>query len=453
MRVALVFPRFKYPTGDPPVGLTYIAGSILKHTKAEVDIIDTTFAADPLQHIEDAFKKHKYEVAGFSVMTASLRDADKAAALIKKVSPQTKIIYGGPHPSVMPDKSIQNPLIDGIALAEGEDTFVEIVKKKGKFKNVAGLWYKEDGKIIRNMPRALEQDIDTIPFPARHLVDMERYIKNWYQMDIVDYKLRGTGIMASRGCSYRCSFCQPTLDKMFGKKMRKRSAKNIVDELEMLQKEYGMNSFIFLDDTFTLDPKWVHEVCDELIARDVNYKWGCNSRTHLVTESMFTKMKQAGLSKVYIGMESGSQRVLDEVYQKDIKIDHIYRATKILKKLGVRMQGYFMMGAPSETLTDIKQTINFAKSLPIEEATFSVTTPLPETYLYERSKHLIKGAIEDMDYYKVPVYQAGTVLPARTINYYKKRALLEFYLHPKRFASTMKLLMGGRKALEKLKRF
>ncbi len=454
MKVALVFPRFKYPSGDPPVGLCYIASSILKHTNAEVDIIDTTFDKDPMKHIENAFKEKKYDYAGFSVMTSTLKDSNNVAKLIKKLSPETKIVYGGPHATIMAEDTIKIPEVDAIALKEGEETFVEVTKKKGNFKGVKGIWYKENGKVIKNPEREPMKNIDQIPFPSRELVDMEKYIANWYQLDAVSTNLRGTGLIASRGCPYRCSYCQPILDEMFGRKMRKRSARNIVDEMKFLKETYNINAFLYLDDTFTIDSKWVNEVCDLMIAEELNMSWGCNSRAHLVKEELFAKMQKAGLKQVFIGMESGSQRVLDDVYQKDIKVDQVYQGVKILNKLDVKVLGYFMIGAPTETEAEIKQTINYAKKLDIHQATFSVTTPLPLTHLYNRTEHLISGDVEDMDYYKNPMYKAGAqTLSPKRIQYWKRRALLEFYLHPKRIPSTIKQLLSVRKALNKLKRF
>ncbi len=453
-KIGFVFPRFKYPSGDPPVGLAYLAASVLKYTDADVDVIDTTFEDNPMEFLNEHFKNNKYDMLGFSVMTSSLKDANEVVKIVKKHNPKTKIVYGGPHPTLMPNETFEmNKDIDAVAIAEGEQTFVEMINKDFDFDGVKGLWYRNNGDIISNPNREPVEDLDTIPFPARHLLNMEKYIENWYQLDIVDYNLRGTGILASRGCPYNCTFCQPILKSMFGRGMRKRSAKNIVKELMHLKDIYDINSFLFLDDTFTIYPEWVTEFCDEVIKNDLRLKWGCNSRAHLVDKELFKKMKEAGLSKVYIGMESGSQRVLNEVYRKGITLEHVKNATKILKELKINTQGYFMVGAPSETVDEIKQTIRFAKNLDIEEATFSITTPLPHTTLYEKTKHLIAKDITEFDYYKNPVYQPIDGLDSKSITYWKRRALLEFYLHPKRIFSTFKLLTSGQKALHKLKRF
>jgi anaerobic magnesium-protoporphyrin IX monomethyl ester cyclase len=456
MKVALVFPRLAYPSGDVPLGLCYLASSILKHTKADVEILDTTFInEEPLEYLEKKFKENQYEYAGFSVMTTTLKDSNKVAQMIKKVSPKTKVIYGGPQPTIMPEKIIKIPEVDAVALREGEETFVEITKNKGNFKDVKGIWYKnEQGNIIKNPERPPVEDVDSLPFPARHLVDMKQYIKNWFQMDAVATNLRGTSLLASRGCPYRCSYCQPILDEMFGKGMRKRSAKNIVAEMKELKEKYNINAFDYADDTFTIHPEWVHEVCDEMIKENLNLSWMCNTRAHLVSEELFAKMKKAGLKQVYIGMESGSQRILDEVYQKDIKIEHVNKAVKILNDLDIKIHGYFIVGAPTETEEEIKQTIKFAKNLDITTATFSIATPLPLTHLYNKTKHMIDADIEDMDYYKNPVYRAGaTMLSPDKIKYWKKRAFLEFYLHPKRIPATIKQLLSVKKAYNKLKRF
>jgi len=349
----------------------------------------------------------------------------------------------------MPEETLKNEQVDAVCTGEGEETILELVNNNFSFEGVKGIWYKKKGVVVKNLPREPIEDLDKLPFPERDSFDMDKYMEYWFQLDSVAGNLRGVNILASRGCPYKCSYCQPTLETLFGKKLRKRSPKNIVDELEYLKEKYNINAFIFDDDTFIIDKGWVSEICSLMISRKLDLIWGCNARANLVTEELFRKMKEAGLRCVFIGVESGSQRVLDEVYNKGITLEQVESSATILKKLKLNVMGYFMLGAPTETKEEMNQTIRFASKLPIDEATFSITTPLPKTYLYDKTKDLIKKDVEEFDYYKTSVY-------GKDLSFMKRKALLSFYLSPKRIFSTIKLFITPslfRKSMTKLKRF
>lgn len=453
MKIALIFPRYKYPSGDPPIGVGYIASYILEKTKCKVDIIDTTF------NNFDAFvirkiRKNDYDLICFSIMTTMLKDSLRLASLIKKIKPSSKILFAGPHPTVMPTETLKNKQVDAVCIGEGEETILELVKEKFSFKGIKGIWYKHGEEIIKNSPREPIENLDKLPFPLRQKSEIKKYQDLWFQLDSISTNLKGVNIFSSRGCPYKCTYCQPTLESIFGKKIRKRSPKNIVGELKHLKKKYKINAFMFLDDTLIFDKKWVMDICDEIIKSKLNLIWGCNARANLVTEELFKKMRKAGLRKVFMGIESGSQRVLDEVYNKGITLKQVKMATKILKQLGLKIQGYFMIGAPSETEKEIEKTIKFARDLPINEATFSITTPLPKTYLYEKTKDMINKRIEDFDYYKTSVYKQE--ISEKRLDFLKKKALIMFYLSPKRIIATAKAFLtptAFKKSLAKLKRF
>ncbi|MBU2633707.1 MAG: B12-binding domain-containing radical SAM protein [Nanoarchaeota archaeon] len=456
MKIALLFPRFKYPSGDPPLGIGYIASSILKNTSSEVDVIDTTFIRDPLDYLRKKFTEENYALVGVSLMTSMLKDSLNCANLIRKINPKTKILFAGPHPTIMPEETLRNKNVDAVVLCEGELTIVDLIKNSLDFKNVKGLWYKEKGKIVRNLPREPINNLDNLPFPEHKLILTEDYFKNWFQMDVSVGKLRGTNIITSRGCPYNCSYCQPTLKSIFGDKIRKRSPKNIIEELKFLKKKYKINSFFFQDDTFIFDKKWVLEICDELIKNKLNLKWGCNVRANLVTKNLLSKMKSAGLVKVALGIESGSQRVLDDVYHKGITLEQVRNAVNIIKDLDISCRGYFMMGAPTETEEEIKKTIKFANSLGVDEATFSITTPLPHTHLYEKTKGMIIKDVEEFDYYKNPVYSNKITLSPKKLTNLRREALLKFYLSPKRIIKTLQSFISPSEigtTFYKLKRF
>lgn len=455
MKIAIIFPRYKYVSGDVPLGVCYLASCLKQKTNAEIDVIDTTFHKDK-NVIKDLLNKKQYDLIGISSMSSMIDDAFWIAEFVKKNNPNTFIIIGGPHPTVLSSDTINNPNVDAICIGEGEITFTELIENNGNPENIKGIWYKSGKEIIKNKPREPVPDLNTIPYPSLDLIDMDNYTKCWFQMDSVKKKLKGVNILSSRGCPYNCSFCQPTLRSIFGRVVRKRSAKNIIGELKKLKETYGIKAFSFLDETFVFDKPWVMKFCDLLIKEQLGLIWACNTRANLVDEEMFAKMKEAGVRKIYMGIESGTQRILDDIYHKGITLKQIKDAVKIFKKLKLRVQGYFMIGAPTETKKEVWDTIKLAVSLPIDEATFSVTTPMPGTHLWNETKEKISKRVADFDYYKASVYQEGVTLPEKKIERLRRIALLSFYLSPKRLSNTIRGFLSiteFRKSLLKLKRF
>ena len=452
MRITLVFPRYKYPSGDPPLGLAYLASYVRESTDIKVEIIDTTFGKSE-KALASKLKKGNYDLLGIYSNITFIKYALQVAELSKKLNPNKKVIIGGPFATVMPKETLENSFVDAIAIGEGEQTLYDLIKNDLRFKGVRGLWYKDGDKIKINPPRKPIKNLDSIPFPARDLLPMKKYIRHWFQLDSVSLNLKGTHIIGLRGCPYNCTFCQPTLRKIFGPGIRLRSPENIIEELLHLKKEYKINSFIFEDDTFIINQKWVEEICKRMTEEGLDLLWGCNVRANLVNGPLLKKMKKAGLVKVYIGIESLSQRILDSVYDKRITVNQIKKSIIIAKKLGLKTQGYFMLGAPTETLREVESTIKFAKESDLDEAMFSITTPIPGTRLYEKTKSLIESNPNGFDYYKNYVFKDS---PSRkkSIMFLKKKAYLEFYLSPKRAHQTIKMFnpLIVHRTMNKLKR-
>ena len=253
MRVGLFFPRFKYRSGDPPLGVGYLAAQLLKHTRAEVSVVDTTFMTR--RQVLAVLAGEKFDLAGISVMSAAAADGFWIAENIKKHHPGTCVVFGGPHATILPETVLERGCADAVATGEGEETLAELVNQSLSFEGVPGLIHKKNGRIVRNPLRPPPASLDALGVPAYHLLDMEKYTRAWFQMDAVSPALRGTNIIATRGCPYACAFCQPTLDRLFGKKLRLRSPGHIVAELLMLRDRYRIQSFIFADDTLNIDQR------------------------------------------------------------------------------------------------------------------------------------------------------------------------------------------------------
>lgn len=458
MNIALIFPRTRYPSGQPPLGILYLGAYLHRESDARVDIIDQTFRQDPFDYLRQALSAKRYDVVGISVMTSMLRDAVRASDLARETNPQALIVWGGPHATVLPDDSLALPHVDAVAIGEAEETMLELVQNGGDPTGIAGLWHKTaDGQIVRNPPRPLIQDLSSLPWPDRDLVDMKTYARAWYSLTASDPTLMGTSVITTRGCPYACTYCQPTLRQLFGKKVRRRSVDDVLGELAHLKERYNLNAFMFEDDTFIIHRPWVKEFSARLKEMNLGFRWGCNVRADLVSRELLQPMIEAGLVQINMGIESGTQRILDQIYDKRITIQDVQEAVSLAKELGLKVGGYFMIGAPTETEQEIEHTIQFAANLPIDEAAFNITTPLPGTHLWDQTHDLVGGDIAEFDYYHTSVYNSPHVLPAKKLQRLKRKAYLRFYLlSPHRVTNVLKWstsLLGIHKMMLRMKRF
>jgi radical SAM superfamily enzyme YgiQ (UPF0313 family) len=230
-----------------------------------------------------------------------------------------------------------------------------------------------------NGPRPLIQNLDALPFPARDLLPMDKYIPlpNQYKRKPV------ANLMALRGCPYQCTFC--SANAVFGCSLRMRSAQRVYDEIKQLVDTYGIREISFWDDTLTVNKKWLHELCDLIISNHLDITWSCYARVNTVDLDLLKKMKKAGCWNIFYGIESGNQELLDRI-KKGITLDQIRNAVKLTKKAGIEVRGSFMIALPGETPEMAHKTIDFAIELDPDYAQFSITTPYPGTELFEQAK-------------------------------------------------------------------
>lgn len=379
MKIALVSPSWgEMINSYPPLGLAYLAG-VLEKSNHGVKIFD--FGLEPdLQANIQARKILSFRpgVIGISSLTNTYYSAIELAKSIKDKDKNIPIVMGGPHPTIFPEETLQNLCVDFVVFGEGEHSLLELVNtlKDKKFKKIKGLAFKDKQGIKINPPRPLIKDLDDLPFPARHLLELDKY-----PLRDTEGNLMAT-IMSSRGCPYGCTYC---FKGIFGRRYRIRSAENVVDELEQVKNKFGINSFYFIDDLFTFDKKRVFEIVRLIQKRGLNLTWQCLSRVDQVTPQMLKEMRKAGCNRIHFGIESGNEKILKAI-NKQITIGQVKKAIKWCKKVGIYSKGYFMIGLPGDDKKTIKQTIDFSvklASLGLDEAMFSLTTPFPGSALWE----------------------------------------------------------------------
>ncbi len=451
VKISLVFPRTKYVTGDPPLGLAYIAAWILKEfPHADVHIHDATFHGS-LARIEKELAKLNPSLVGIFSDTLMFSNAVRIAQFARGLG--ATVVVGGPHATVSAQSF--RGTADYVVRGEGEQAFAAIIRQR-----MAGQRDEDtaDTQIVEQ-PDERSLSLDAIPFPALELLDMDRYVSAWSYLDSVDTELRGTTMITSRGCPFRCAYCQPTLNMLFGSALRRRSPENVIAEIVLLRERFGVGGIFFHDDTFTLDKAWVLKFCGLLKKDNNGLKWGCNSRIDTVDGPLLEEMHAAGLRNIHFGIEAASQRVLDEVYHKGTRVCGTKNILAAAKKIGISTLGFFMLGAPTETLDEIQSTVDLACRLPLDEASFSIVTPLPGTFLREKVNALpgygLSSDFKDYDVYRTsPVIKGG--VSRRRLKFIQKKSLFFFYGSPKRIAYLLRHLLslnGMRKLLYKLRRY
>jgi radical SAM superfamily enzyme YgiQ (UPF0313 family) len=384
MKITLLNPRLKTwsPNVYVPLGLGYVAAS-LEQAGHEVEIIDLN-----VRRVGNNELRKRVAAADIVGITGMITEYGTLLGLVdfvKNANPGARVVLGGPLATALPRKLLQESAADFAVLGEGEKTIITLVSAVATGADVGlikGIGFRADGEIIVTDPAEPIADMDTIPFPARHLLDMERYIKDHFQSFGIKIRgfgrIRSTNLVSSRGCPYS-TFC---FKDMWGRQWRGRSPGNIIREMESLSDTYHVNGYFFNDDTFVLDRARVMEFCRQLTAKNLRIVWYCNGRVNLMTEEMLRAMYEAGCRGIAYGIESGNQQILDSM-KKNETLDQVREVVTWTKKAGIHVTGYFMLGMLGETKATIHETMAFARELQLDFHGFSLTTPIPGTELYD----------------------------------------------------------------------
>ena len=375
----------------PPLGLCYIA-AVLKKNSFPVDLLDLDLERDKIRNIREIITSLKPDIVGISGLTLQMESVYAIAKIIKNISKEIIVINGGPHPSSLPEETLRESSgdIDAVVVGEGEFTFLEIVKNR-PWQDIEGLVYYKDGQIYKNKRRELIPDLNVLPFPARELLPILQY-QGWGPLK----RKPSTHLIASRGCPFDCIYCSE--GAVFGKKHRRRNFISVIDEIELLIKDYGMREVSFYDDLFTLDKGWVISICKEIIKRKINIKWKALSRVNTVDQELLTWMKRAGCWMIFYGFESGSQQILDNI-RKNQTIEQGLTAARLTKKAGIDIIAFFIIGNPGETKASVYQTIKLARRINPEHYQFTIARPDPGSYLYNQYNAEIRAHHVSWDNY------------------------------------------------------
>jgi radical SAM superfamily enzyme YgiQ (UPF0313 family) len=404
----------------PSLGIAYMA-SLLEQKGKSVRIIDCTAEKLSPKECVEFIKRMNVspKFIGFTATTSIIKNAYKIAKECKKLFPKSIIIFGGAHPSSLPDEALSNGA-DIVIRGEGENTLCDLLAGKS-LGDIEGISYKKNNKVVHNKNRVDLVDINKLPLPAYHLLPMKKYYPA-----LGNYKrLPAMSIVATRGCPGKCIFCHRTC----GSVLRTRSADNIINEINFLKKEYGIKEISFYDDTFTFFRKNVEEFCNKIIEQKIDITWSCFSRVDFIDERLLKLMKKAGCHLILYGAESADGQILKNI-KKNISLDTVRRVVKLTKKVGIRSRVAFMFGNPGETEETIKKTIKFALELNPDEVQFNITTPYPGTEMFdwaEKNGYLLTKDWNDYRDYSSQVVELPTV-SNDVIKRYYRMAYIKFYL-------------------------
>ncbi|MBM3461666.1 MAG: radical SAM protein [Armatimonadetes bacterium] len=359
-----------------PLGLGYVAAVLIENGITDVSIVDAAAEYKSAADIVERVRRDGVDLVGIGATTYSYFDAiDVAVALKKAFGKSVPVVLGGPHISAIPSHAMDCDAFDYGVLGEGEHTFLELVQTLARGEDptkVAGIVYRRDEELVFTARRPLVMDLDTIPFPARHLFKTHLYAS--LPTD-VRYLPKFTQI-PTRGCPFQCNFCDSAA--VTGKKYRAPSPKYLVDEMEHMKKDFGVREVAFAATTFTVSHKKTHQFLDELEARKLNMAWTASTRVDVVDRDLLFRMKEMGCWSIRMGIESGNDDVLKFI-QRGMTTEEVSRVVHWADEAGMQIKAFFIIGHLTDTPATIKQTIDFACSLPLDDVTVQINTPLPNT--------------------------------------------------------------------------
>lgn len=377
MNILLINPQLYGVQSEPrfPLSLGYIA-SVLCNDGHNTQIIDANALKLSDDQIEKMIRNTTFDAVGMTGLITQFKQVQGITSIIKNNSSAT-IVLGGGLASAAPEIVLKKTDIDIVVIGEGEKTASELfraIESGSPLENVSGVWFKMDGTILNTGPRKPIDDVSSLLFPAWDLFPMERYFDN----AVMCMPKRRISIITSRGCPYHCTFC---FHSIFGHRYRGRTAENVFDEIELLHKKYDVRGFVFEDDTFVLDKKRVHKLCDLITESELKIYWTCNARTDLIDDELIRKMKRAGCIAISYGIESGNQNQLDKI-KKGIIVENAYKVIDMTKKAGILTHGFIMIGIPGETIDTINDSIKFCKQAGLD-VEFTILTPIPGSRIYQ----------------------------------------------------------------------
>ncbi|MCL5279313.1 MAG: B12-binding domain-containing radical SAM protein [Planctomycetes bacterium] len=409
----------------PPLGLASIA-AYLEQYGFRVDIVDCFAHPDADQVIEDYVRRYRPGFVGATCTTAGFLDATCIFRRIKELSPETFCLAGGPHVSALRERIIRDYReVDYVVVGEGETPLRSLMEAGGDPQGIAGLVYRDDGRVVFSGLQKDLLDLDTLPLPAYHRLEG---FPRQYQLPIFNYpRTPNTSCISSRGCPYQCSYCDRSV---FRRTFRYNSADYLYRHVQTLRTQFGIRHINFYDDQFTFHRERVVAFCRRMIEEPLGMTFNCAVRAEHVDPELLVLMKDAGCWMISLGIETGDPDLLAQ-HRQNADLDWMSRTIRAIHKAGIRVKGLFMIGLPGETEQSFRRTMDYVFSLPIDDLNVAKFTPFPGSPLYENIHSL--GRFEEnwekmdcMNTVFVPHGLTAAQLESLFLEFYKR-----YYTRPK----------------------
>jgi len=398
MRVQLFVPpggyfaeRWTKGSSMPPLGLLYI-GAVLEKEGHDIRIVPADLWKLNGHRITGLMKEFKPDIIGVTSTTENRFQSFKLIRIAKKALPESITVMGGPHASMAAEDTLGHiPELDIVVRGEAEETMRELCRGlEGKMdlrriQSLAGISFRKNGEIVPNPDRTPIKDIDSIPRPAYHLVPFEQYN---FRFEVPGKgMLPAVNMMTSRGCPFKCNFCATPIN--WGRTVRMRSPRNIVEEIEFLIHKYGVRVIFFFDDTFNTSPRRAHRICDLILEKKLDVFFKCDIRIDLIDKPLLLKMKQAGLFHLSFGLEAGSERVRNEIVGKNVDIEDFHNLVRWCRELEIIPNAFFIFSHPTETWQEAQETMDIIEKYKDQiEASIAILHIYPGTPLEKTAKEM-----------------------------------------------------------------
>lgn len=426
-----------------PLGLAYIA-AVLEWNGYGVKIIDADTLGYSVAETVEEILKTSPDVVGFSCQTPLYPIALEIARAIKKAS-HVITLFGGLQATSFPDIA-KDPAIDFSISGEGERPFLDLVRAlegKGAVADIAGIGFFKDGRFVCNPPNRMS-NLDESPFPARHLLPMEKYR---YSFPVTSKRKTYASVNFSRGCVYGCIFCNSP--RQWNRRVVHRSPKNIVEELKELVHKFGVDTFYVRDEVFTLNKKNVLQICEEIVKEKLDVQWFCYARADHLDEEMLLAMKGAGCRVVKIGVETGDPEIM-RLIKKGEKLETIERAFELAHRAGLYTHASFMIGHPWDSHETVQRSIEFAKKLNADTVAFPIMTPFPGTEVWDIAKEENLLLTEDFTRFNVigSSVMRTKYLAAEDLVKLQKKALFQYYFRTAYLGKALRRVITNPKSIK-----
>lgn len=451
MRISFLFPRWtpvfgpfsklaQKTSGFPPLNIAYLA-AIAERAGHTVQIIDGEIEGLAYSTIVTQTKRFSPDLVGITSTTPMFHLARELAIALKKEM-EVPIMVGGHHVTLFKEKVFE-PCFDFFFISEAEKSFAEFLKRyqqKEDISQIPGILFRQNGKNIFTGYPELANNLDVIPFPARHLLKYDIY-----KLGTLHGTLPYTSIMTTRGCPFECIYCS---NSVYGRTVRRRSIENVIAEIEHVVNTFGIRHFYFVEDVLTLNKQYTLRLCDEIDKRGLKITFEGSTRANLFDEELAERLAKSGLIRISFGLESADPKVL-KIIKKQMPLESYIEANRLTNKYGIETINSVMLGLPGEDRASIQKTISFLqKTKEIQHATYGIAMPYPGTEFYEMAKrgdYGLKLHTEDFSRYQrygSAVLSVDDITPEELIRL-QKIGLLKIYLTPWRIWPMVKRVKLG----------